>query len=137
MLELDSIACEIMKQYQKKLGAVNEIYRLTQEIDQLLAVDDRGSTQLVLEMRQEEMDKVERCSVDIAYLEESMAPDERNRLRQILTVTGGEIYAEKLEEKKIWEIDRQIKQVLQRVTELDKRLSLRIAGKDSFYNQRK
>lgn len=137
MLELESIAFEILKQYQKKLGIVNEICRLTQEMDQLLAVDDRGSAQLVLEMRQVELEKADRCSTDIVYLEESMPKSDRDRLRQVLTAPGGEAYAEKLEEKKIWEIDSRIKQILLKVIEVDKHVSQRISGTDSFYNQRK
>ena len=136
-MEVESILFEIMKQYQKRLGVFNEIYRLTQEIDQLLAANDRGSSQLVLQMRQEEMDKADDCGQDLAYLQNSMNRDEYNRLMQILESPEGENFAERLEEKKIFEIDRQIKQVIQKTVELDKRLNMRIAGKDSFYNQRK
>lgn len=136
-MDVTSILFEVMKQYQKRLGIFSEIYRLTQEIDQLLAANDRGSSQLVLQMRQEEMDLADQCGEDLAYLQNSLERDEYNRLMQILESPQGENFVERPEEKKIFEINRQIKQVIQKTVELDKRLNMRIAGKDSFYNQRK
>lgn len=137
MLEVENIVVEIMIQYQKKLGIVSEIYRLTQEIEQLLAVNDRGSTQLVLEMRQEEMDKAEQVGRDLVYLRDSMEEVVRQRLKSVLELPNGEQYAETPQEKKILDISRQIQQVLQKTVDLDKRLNMRIAGNDSYYNQKK
>lgn len=124
---------EIMKQYQKKYTIVNEIFRLTEEIGNLLSKDDRVSTQLVLNMRQDEMDLADQCSSSLALLEDAMDVGRRQHLRQMLTSEEGEQLAGSWEEKKILEIYQKIQLTLNKTMEMDKRINMRIAGKDSFY----
>lgn len=132
-MEEESVMMEILKQYQKKYSIVSEIYRLTEEIGELLSKDDRVSSQLVLEMRQDEMNEADRCSESIGLLEDAMEQGDRQHLRLLLDGAEGAKLAETWQEKKIVEIQNNIMQTLQRTMEIDKRISLRIAGKDSFY----
>lgn len=132
-MEEESVMMEILKQYQKKYSIVSEIYRLTEEIGELLSKDDRVSSQLVLEMRQDEMNEADRCGESIGILEDAMEQGDRQHLRLLLDGEEGAKLAETWQEKKIVEIQNNIMQTLQRTVEIDKRISLRIAGKDSFY----
>lgn len=132
-MEEESIMMEILKQYQKKYSIVTEIYRLTEEIGELLSKDDRVSSQLVLAMRQEEMSKADRCSDSLGILEDVMVQGDREHLRHLLDSEEGAKLAETWEEKKIIEICNNIQQTLLRTAEIDKRISQRIAGKESFY----
>lgn len=124
---------EVMKQYQKKYSIINEIFRLTEEMGNLLSKDDRVSTQLVLNMRQDEMNAADECSASLALLEDAMDVAERYRLRSLLESEDGLSQAQSWEEKKIFEIYEKIQMTLKKTTELDKKINTRIAGKDSYY----
>lgn len=132
-MEEESIMIEILKQYQKKYSIVNEIYRLTEEIGDLLSKNDRVSSQLVLGMRQDEMNESDRCSNSLVLLEDAMEQGEREHLHLLLESKDGTGIAETWEEKKILEIQKNIQLVLQKSIEIDKKISLKIAGKDSYY----
>lgn len=133
-MEKESIMMEILKQYQKKYSITNEIYRLTVEIGDLLSKNDRVSSQLVLAMRQDEMNKSDRCSSSLGLLEDAMEQGEREHLRLLLESADGAKLAETWEEKKVVEIQQNIQMVLRKSIEIDKKISSKIAGKDSFYN---
>lgn len=129
----DNIMIEILKQYQKKYTIAIEIYRLTEEIGALLSRDDRVSSQLVLGMREDEMYNSDKCSASLGLLEEALEQSERQRLQLLLGSEEGAKQAETWEEKKIIEIQNNINLTLKKTVELDKRINLKIAGKDSFY----
>lgn len=129
----DNIMIEILKQYQKKYTIAIEIYRLTEEIGELLSRDDRVSSQLVLGMRQDEMYNADKCSSALGLLEEALEQSERQRLHLLLESEEGAKQAETWEEKKIIEIQNNINLTLKKTVELDKRINIKIAGKDSFY----
>lgn len=132
-MEEESIIIEILKQYQKKYSIVVEISRLTEEIGELLSKDDRVSSQLVLGMREDEMYKADDCSSALGLLEEAMEQGARQRLHLLLESEEGAKLAETWEEKKIIEINNNINLTLKKTVEIDKRINLRIAGKESFY----
>ena len=56
---------EIAGKLEKKYTGFVEIYRLTKELDDLLKNNDRGSVNMVMKMRGEEMDKINTLDEDI------------------------------------------------------------------------
>ena len=70
----DSMLMEILKEMQKKYRCIAEIERITRDMGDSLSRNDKASVQLLLEMRQEEMDKTSVCDRNIHYLLEAM-PD--------------------------------------------------------------
>ncbi|MEG0216562.1 MAG: hypothetical protein RSB57_05770 [Hungatella sp.] len=134
-MERDQILSEILIQYQKKYTTVTEIYRLTEEMIGLLNHDDRVSTQLILNMRQEEMDRAEECGGALATLKEQLSAGQRQHLSAVLEASDDRELTESWEEKKIAEIYQNTQTVLQKTIELDKRVNLKLAGKDSYYRQ--
>lgn len=133
-MEEDSIMIEILKLYQRKYNAVSEIHRLTEEMGEFLSKNDRVSVQLIMKMRQDEMNLADKCNTSVALIESAMEQNDRNRLQRLLENSGENNIAETFEEKKLQEIAKNIKLILQKTIELDKRLSSRIAGNDSFYS---
>jgi hypothetical protein len=123
---------EIMKQLQKKYNCINEIYNLTKEVAEALSRDDRVSVQLVLGMRQDEMNKADGCDKAIELLIQSMEMEEQYQIRESLKKNNNIIF-EGLEYKKIMEINNNIRTVVGRCVNLDKVMSKRMAGQDSFY----
>ena len=62
---------EILTTLQKKYNYMTEVCRLTGEIEEALKRDDRISTQMLLAMRQEELDGIKKCDKDLHLLIES------------------------------------------------------------------
>lgn len=131
---MDEKISQMMIQYQKKYTIVCELYRLTEELVQMLSSNDHVSTKLILNMRQDEMVKADECSVAISVLEEAMGSEERHMLHEILR---GKTPPKTFEEKKILELYRNIQSTLVKTIEIDKRANTKIAGKDSYYQKSK
>ena len=131
-MDEQGIFVEIMKKLQKKYGSMNEIFKTTQEMQDALARDDRVSLEMLIKMRQDEIDRAVDCDRDIQYLLSVLAPERREQVRDWLNhVTAKE--QDGFEAVKIGEIAESIRKVLERTIQVDSRMSQRVAGKDSFY----
>ncbi|MCI8375797.1 MAG: hypothetical protein HFI29_10240 [Lachnospiraceae bacterium] len=126
---------ELLKQMQGRYHSVNEAFRVTREIADALSRDDRVATQMLLGMRQEELDHLAQSEERIYLLLECVDQQER---AGILALLKGEREASgeaSFEEKKIGEIGNNIRRNLEKILELDRTVSVKLAGKDSFYRQ--
>lgn len=128
----DEMLIEILKELQKKYQCIAEIERITREIGEALSRNDRTSVQILLGMRQEEMDTADMSEKNIRYLL-SVTPD--NDALQIGKWLKGEADAipESMFAKKMVEKGKSIQMLLQRTIELDRHISVRLAGQDSYY----
>ena len=126
---------ELLKQMHRRYGMVNEVFRVTKEIANALSRDDRVAAQMLLGMRQEEIDHLLESEEKIYMLLECAGPLERE---EILALLKGEREAAKeasFEEKKIGEIGNNIRRNLEKIREVDRVVSVKLAGKDSFYQK--
>ncbi len=124
---------ELLKQMQRRYQSVNEVFRVTGEIADILSRDDRVAAQMLLEMRQEELDHLSASEENIYALLDCMSKEER---AGVLALMKGErkLSGEaSFEEKKIGEIGENIRRNLEKIVELDRVISTKLAGKDSFY----
>lgn len=128
----DSMLVEILKEMQKKYMCIVEIERITREMGDVLSRNDRESVQMLLGMRQDEMNKADVCIRNIEYLLSALSPEDSNQVRAWLN--GDEDrnpdspMAAKLMEK-----GKSIKLALKRTIEADRHISMRLSGKDSYY----
>lgn len=127
---------QIMLLVQRRYGFLREIDRLTQELKESLERKDEVSVQLLMQMRAEEMAKIEECQEELwkaagqerehsAYLKQLLSCDPRQHQ------PGGSF-----EEKKILEIRQKSLELLKEIRELDERLNLSIGGEKSFYKKK-
>ncbi|MGO5053679.1 hypothetical protein ACTQ6A_14425 [Lachnospiraceae bacterium LCP25S3_G4] len=130
MLE-QGLLLEILKQLQKKHQGINEFYNLSKNLGDALSRDDRVSAQLIIQMRQEEIIKVEEYQKNIALLINSMPEQERYKVEDLMEQL--QTQEEDFACQKIVEISKNIKSVIERCIALDKGMSKRMAGVDSFY----
>lgn len=128
----DSMLIEILKEMQKKYHSILEIERITQDIGDSLSRNDRAMVQMLLGMRQEELDQVSICDKNIGCLASALPPLEA---AQVFNWIKGKAdrkphnpMAEKLVEK-----GNSIQLVLKRTIDIDRHISIRLAGKDSYY----
>lgn len=131
-MDEQGIFIEIMKKLQRKYGSMNEIFRMTQEMQQVLERDDRVSLDMMISMRQDEIERAVDCDRDIQYLLSVLAPEKREQVRDWLNHGTAE-EQDGFEAVKMGEIADSIRKVLEKTIQVDKRMSKRVAGKDSFY----
>ncbi|WP_349674496.1 hypothetical protein [Lacrimispora sp.] len=129
----ESILLEILKEMQKKYQCMAEIERITREVGEFLSRNDQTSVQMLLGMRQDEMDKADVIDRNIKCLISVMSTEEALKVEKWLRgqdncETDGQI-SEKVNEK-----GKSIKQILKRTIEIDKYISTRLADTHSFYN---
>ena len=125
---------EILKQLQKKYRCANEMLLHTQEIGEALSRNDMVSIELVLSMRQDEIDKFAKCENDINTLINCLPEEERKEVLAVLKKDFESTENMSPELIKIMERGKNIRAVMKKCVELDKRISKRVAGDDSFYS---
>lgn len=130
----DELLSEILRRVQRNYVRMVEIERLTKELGDALSRNDQESTQLLMKMRQEEMEHVSEVKSEIRMLLQSAETEEQDKLKSWLA--GDEkCQPDCFEAKKILELSSQITLVLNRTISIDKAINQKLAGKDSYYQK--
>ncbi|WP_097004741.1 hypothetical protein [Lacrimispora amygdalina] len=129
----ESILLEILKEMQKKYQSIAEIERITREVGESLSRNDNTAVQMLLGMRQEEMDKIDIINRNIRCLISVLSTDEAVQVESWLKGLEDEKSNGPISGK-IIEKGKSIQLLLRRTIEIDKRINTRIAGTQSFYN---
>lgn len=132
MSYIEEMLEEILKLVYREYREIVEIERLTCELEETLNHSDRKSANLILEMRQSEMERVSQAKRAISELLESMDDDLKNDIKRLLE---GEQLSERKESEaeRISMISRQRNHTMENIRRIDRALSRRVAGKDSYY----
>ena len=120
---------EIAGKLEKKYTGFVEIYRLTKELDDLLKNNDRDSVNMIMKMRGEEMDKISVIDEDINRACSLISAQYREYINNYNVFDS---FPEELE--RIISIKKRNRRVLEKIIEIDKRISVRLAGNKSFYS---
>ena len=134
MSYIEEMLEEILKLVYREYREIVEIERLTCELEETLNHSDRKSANLILEMRQSEMERVSQAKRAISELLESMDDDLKNDIKRLLE---GEQLSERTESEaeRISMISRQRNHTMENIRRIDRALSRRVAGKDSYYEE--
>lgn len=134
MSYIEEMLEEILKLVYREYREIVEIERLTCELEETLNHSDRKSANLILEMRQSEMEQVSQAKRAISELLESMDDDLKNDIKRLLE---GEQLSERKESEaeRISMISRQRNHTMENIRRIDRALSRRVAGKDSYYEE--
>lgn len=119
----------IILQMQKRYAKFAEILRLTQELDEALKRNDRESADMLMQMRGQEMEAVSEMREEIAYHMASLPNVQQTAIEFAL------YDAEDKEIKRICELKERSQSILEKAREIDRRMNMRVAGKDSYYAQ--
>ncbi len=125
---------ELMLHVQRQYTQVVEIGKITSELREALSRDDRESVEILLELRQREMEQSDDIERGIRAIIDATDADMQVRLRELLD-SKRPLRPEDngFEAKKIKELACQIKRSLTQIIESDKALSRKLAGNDSYY----
>lgn len=134
MSYIEEMLEEILKLVYREYREIVEIERLTCELEETLNHSDRKSANLILEMRQSEMERVSQAKRAISELLESTDDDLKNDIKRLLE---GEQLSERKESEaeRISMISRQRNHTMENIRRIDRALSRRVAGKDSYYEE--
>lgn len=122
---------EVMILLQRKWNSIRELDRLTSEMEETFERDDGISAAMLLQLRQDEMLKIERCMEDIWQLGE-VSPKASAKLRELITSDLEKAVGKTPEEKKIYEIRKKTYVLLEKLKKKDQVLNSRMHGKKSY-----
>ena len=127
----EELLMEILKRVQRNYRHMVEIERVTKEVADALSRNDQESAQLLMKMRQDELERFLDSKREIQMLIE-VGGEDKEKLRSWLNAES-KYQPEAFGEKKILELSTQLQQVLKRTIDVDKVFNSRVAGKDSYY----
>ena len=122
---------EVMILLQRKWNSIRELDRLTGEVGETFERNDGISAAMLLQLRQDEMLKIERCMEDIWQLGE-VSPTASAKLRELIASDLEKAVGKTPEEKKIYEIRRKTQDLLEKLKKKDQELNRRMHGKKSY-----
>lgn len=117
---------------RKKYNYLGEVLDLTEQMAQTLDRNDQVSVRMLLAMRQDPILHLEEVSRTGKVRQESLSSEDQERVASLLA--GAEPRGS--EERMFLEQAGKTRRLLERVVELDRRISLRLAGDHSFYKNK-
>lgn len=124
---------KVMILLQRRYNSIREVDRLTKELEKVIARGDEVSTMMLLEMRGEELGKIDQCMEEIWEMGES-DKGQNKILSDLLLSDPAERVGKSQEEEKIFEIRRKTQGILKSLRIADQRLSQKLTGKKSYYS---
>lgn len=131
---IEEFLTEMLLQMQREYVRLVEIERLTKELGDTLSRDDRESVKTLLELRQTEMDEADEAKRAVGAILQELDMAERARIAPLLE-GNKHVQADGMIEKKIGEMGCQIQNCLQEIIRVDKVISRKLAGSDSYYKK--
>ena len=116
---------------RKKYNYLDEVMDLSRQMGEALDRGDEVSMQVLLALRGEPILHLQEVDQTARSRRDSLATQDRQRLRELLDGAPPQGRGEAL----FTEQAGKARRLLERVVALDKQLSLRMSGEDSFYNQ--
>lgn len=129
-VELEQVAILI----QRRFNVMQEMKRLTTELQEAASRSDEVSLNLILQMRADEMAKAEACQEEI-WLMAERGPEESKEVRRLMSqhfIEAG--LPQGTMEQKIYEIRRKTALLLNEIREADQHLNRNLGGKKSYYS---
>lgn len=124
-MELD--LTKVMILLQRKWNSVRELDRLTNELEEIVERDDGISAVMILQLRDDEMLKIEQCMEELWQLGE-VSREASEKLRQLIASDLDKAEGAAPEEKKIFEIRQKTQVLLDKLKKKDQELNRRMAG---------
>ncbi len=125
---------KIMILLQRKYSSIREIANLTKELEGAFARNDEVSVSMLLQMRADEMEKIDRCMEEIWQMGEA-GMEENRKLHVLLDSDPKTAIWMTPQEKKIYEIRQRMIEDLDKLRMADERLNRRFAREKSYYCQ--
>ena len=118
---------------RKKYNCLSEVMDLSRQMGEALDRSDDVSVRMLLALREDPLVQLQELKQAINMKKESLSPEDRERVSAL-----GQGASPKGEEETTYHSQAgAARRLLERMLELDERLNRRLAGKNSFYEQKK
>ncbi|WP_251317803.1 hypothetical protein [Flintibacter muris] len=118
---------------RKKYNCLSEVMDLSRQMGEALDRSDDVSVRMLLALREDPLVQLQELKQAINMKKESLSPEDRERVSAL-----GQGASPKGEEETTYHSQAgAARRLLERIVELDERLNRRLAGKNSFYEQKK
>ena len=119
---------------QKRYNGLTEIENITKQLQEALEYNDTVSIRMLITMRQEEMDSIDRINASYRAFLDTLTETQKKALKiGDASRFSGE---NAMLIQKIAEIQQKNTRLLERLIEQDKRVNRRLAGENSYYEQK-
>ena len=118
---------------RKKYNCLSEVMDLSRQMGEALDRSDDVSVRMLLALREEPLLHLRELTQAIRNKKESLPPEDRERV----SVLDQGAAPQGEEETTYHSQAGSARRLLERIVELDERLNRRLAGKNSFYEQKK
>ncbi|MDO4710926.1 MAG: hypothetical protein Q4A75_03030 [Peptostreptococcaceae bacterium] len=125
---------QILDHVRKKQLALTNIFRITKEVEECFRNNDTVGADHALDLRMEEILSAQECDEEIEQIFDRMDTTEALRLTKIMRLQAWDIHL-KAEEKTLFEIYTNIKTIVDKTIEIDRKMSRRIGGYASVYHK--
>lgn len=126
-------AIEVLKFLVQRRTHLNEVMKVTKELSESLDRNDRVSVNMLLTMRAEELEKVDLTLRGLQEFKEQLGVKTAGDIDALLN--GQQIENQMPEMDKIIDTAKDCRKVLDDIIAVDKRMSRRVAGENSFYEK--
>ena len=116
---------------RKKYNSLSEALDLTRQLGESMDRSDQVAVRMLIAMRQDPLLHLEEAERTAKDRRRSLTEEEQRRIRSLLK--GAE--PQSSEERTFLDQAGKTRRLLERVVELDRRVSLRMAGGQSFYKK--
>lgn len=123
----------IMILMQRRYNSFREISKLTDELQEALTRNDEVAAAMLLQMRGEEMAAADTSTEQIWVIAEHNKDHAEIIKRLMYGEASGDGEVLRPEEKKIFEIRQNTKQLIKRIQEIDRQMNQRVSGEKSYY----
>jgi len=124
---------EILKLLMRRKEHLAEILRITKEFSEALERNDGVTLRMLLEMREKELILVDEVLNETSMLRSQLMPQAQKEIEVLFE--GGSVDNPTLEMEKISVAVMNCRKILQDIITIDKRMSRKVAGEDSFYEK--
>lgn len=117
---------------RKKYNKLGEVMDLTEQLGEALDRNDPVAARMLVAMREDPIRLLAEVDRTAKERRSAFSPESRERLEALMDGAP----PESSEERTFLEQAAQVRSLLERVVDLDRRVSLRMGGTDSFYHQK-
>lgn len=118
---------------RKKYNCLSEVMDLSRQLSEVLDRNDGVSARMLVAMREEPLLQLKELKEAVTFKRESLTAEEREWVSAL-----AEGAAPRNEDETVYQNQAgSVRRLLERVIELDERLSRRLAGENSFYAQKR
>ena len=124
---------QMMFLIQRRYRVLQEIDKLTSELQEAVTRNDTVSASLLLDMRADQMEESDRCWQEIWMMSEK-GSEAASAVRELMRSDPAAVRPTgSFEEQKIYEIRRKTEKLIKVIQEKDRNLNRRVGGGQSYY----